>query len=222
MKANNFSSAEFRTIAKNAGSELKTAFKSPFVIQNLLNKMAKGDFSKVAGAEGLTYSSVKLVADAVKRLHNGRYAFDVSIFPKNYRGEFCTATEYKKELSALCVDYVGEDVTAQILTDGRGREVCQMCSDGTDKYFMLSPIALSLTAFLNAFARVAGVAIKAEEKAAAAAQKAADDAKSKAEKKRAREIEKTQKGLISDFNAGRIDEITFFESMRNLKARYIA
>ena len=47
MKQNFLSAKEFTNVVKGAKVEINGTFKNPFVVVNLLNKAAKGDFSKI-------------------------------------------------------------------------------------------------------------------------------------------------------------------------------
>lgn len=52
-KTNSISSKEFATIAKNATKQIKEVTYSPFFILNTLNKVVKGDVSKIVGMESI-------------------------------------------------------------------------------------------------------------------------------------------------------------------------
>lgn len=163
---------EFSTISKGAKRELKGTFTSPFVICNLLNKAAKGDFNKVANCDVLTRENLAKVAKVVKSLHNNRYAFDICVFPKNAKGEICTISTSKR-----CPKF-GYDL---INIDEKG-------------YSYLVPVTLSVIGVFSAFAKVAKVEIRTNEKAESEAKKAA-----KAAKKQAETLAKAKAALISIF-----------------------
>lgn len=163
---------EFSTISKGAKSELKGTFASPFVICNLLNKAAKGDFNKVANCDGLTRENLAKVAKVVKSLHGNRYAFDICVFPKNSKGEICTISTSKK-----CPKF--------------GFELVNVDKNG---YSYLVPVSLSVIGVFSAFAKVAKVEIRTNEKAEKEAAKAA-----KAAKRQKEELAKAKAALISIF-----------------------
>lgn len=187
------SAKEFTNVVGEGRKELKTTFSSPFAIVNLLNKVAKGDMSKVKDCEGLTYENIKNVSKFVKALHAGRYAFDCVIFPKDSKGRFCTIAKTKK-MPKFGVDLVDVNV------------------EGFQYY---QPIALNVTAFYNAFAKAAKVEIKAAEKAKKEEEKAAEKAAKallseeekaarKAKKAKEKKEEKAYKDLCSKFYKGEI------------------
>ena len=207
MATKNFSAKEFTQVVKSAKGEVNGTFKSPFVIINLLNKAAKGDFTKVANCEGLSHENLAKVAKVVKALHGGRYAFDTIVFEKDYKGRFCTVSPFKGE---VCRDYLDiNGISALVATDSKGREVIT-CEDGKMQVF--APIALTVPAFFNAFAKVAKVDIIATEKAEKAEKAAAE----KAEK----EYHRTRKGILSDYNAGKFGEVELAEKLTSLREKY--
>ena len=166
-------SKEFTQVVKAANGELKSVFSSPYVIVNLLNKAAKGDFSKISNCDGLTRENVAKVAKAVKSLHNNRYAFDTCILPKasnGILGEFIALSDYQKEYNNL--------LDGEIVCDNKGRELC-LCGDIVG-YF--KPTSLTITSMFNAFAKVAKVEIRTNEKAAKQAEKERKQAAKQAEK----------------------------------------
>ena len=89
-KTNNISSKEFASIVKNATRQIKDVTYSPFFIVNTLNKVAKGDVSKIDGCSTINVEDVKTVAKVCKTLHGGRYAFDFCLFVLYSKGRFCT------------------------------------------------------------------------------------------------------------------------------------
>lgn len=211
MSKNNFSAKEFAKVAKSARVEINGIFKSPFVVVNLLNKAAKGDFSKVANCDGLTRENVAKVAKVVKSLHAGRYAFDLSVFDKDYLGRFCTRTNYKGEISDLIADYMDVNgVSALVYTDSKGREIVA----SGEKYVILCPVPATINGVFAAFAKVAKVELSNNEKAEKA-EKAAKNAAEKAEKA-------AKKGVISDYNAGRISEFELAAKLAEITEKYAA
>lgn len=201
---------EFSTIVKSAKSELKGTFSSPFVICNLLNKAAKGDFSKVANCSELTRESLAKVAKVVKSMHSGRYAFDMCLFEKDYKGRFVSLSPFKGEKGSLTVDYMDiSGISVCVLTDNKGREII------TNKAGMLvtcTPISLTVSGVFAAFAKVAKVELSTNEKAAKAAVQA--------ETKAAREYEKAKKGIIKDYNNGLFGESELAARLQELREKY--
>ena len=193
---------EFSAIVKSAKVELNGTFKSPFIICNLLNKAAKGDFSKVANCEGLTRENLAKVAKEVKKLHDCRYAFDVCILPKvcGKLGTFKVISEKQNEKSALMV---GEIVSYN-------GKVLSLNDDGHVGIF--SPVSLTINGVFNAFAKVAKVQISENEKAAKESEKAA--------KKAAKEYENAKKCIIKDYNNGMFGEDVLAEKLANLRTKY--
>ena len=206
MANKNFSAKEFTKIVKSAKGEVNGTFKSPFVIVNLLNKAAKGDFTKVANCEGLNRDNLAKVAKVVKTLHEGRYSFDTIVFEKDYKGRFCTVSPFKGEVRRDYLDISG--ISALVATDSKGREVIT-CEDGKMQVF--APISLTIPAFFNAFAKVAKVDILATEKAEKAEKVAAE----KAEK----EYERNKKGILRDYNAGKFGEVELAEKLTSLREK---
>ena len=154
---------EFSAVVSAARTENKETFSNPFVIINLLNKAAKGDFTKVNNCSELTRENTAKVAKVCKGMHSNRYAFDVCLFEKDYKGRFCTISTTK--VTETISDYMDLDgISALVVTDKKGREVT------------LIPIPLTINAYFSAFAKVAKVDIKSAETAEKAAEKAAKDA----------------------------------------------
>ena len=193
---------EFSAIVKSANVELNGTFKSPFVICNLLNKAAKGDFSKVANCEGLTKENLAKVAKVVKGMHANRYAFDTCILPKcnGKLGTFIIVPEKQNEKSSIMC---GEIVTY------KGKEL-SINENGFIGIFR--PISLTINGVFNAFAKVAKVKISEEEKVAKETEKAA--------KKAAKEYENTKKCIIKDYNNGLFGEDVLAEKLANLRTKY--
>lgn len=200
MTNKNFSTKEFNAIVKSAKVELNGTFKSPFVVCNLLNKAAKGDFSKVAGVEGLTRENLSKVAGVIKGMHGGRYAFDMSIFEKDYKGRFCTTSKAKEIGTPDYYDING--FSALVYTDNKGREIIEGV--------LYTPISLTINGVFNAFAKAAKVDISGKEKAQKEFLKAA--------KKAAKIRENRIKDLNNAFTKGVLTEVEYNEKMKALKA----
>lgn len=203
-------SKEFSTIVKSARSELKGTFTSPFVICNLLNKAAKGDFSKVANCSELTRENLAKVARVIKSMHSGRYAFDMCMFEKDYKGRFVSLSPFKGEKESLCVDYMDtkDGVSVRVLTDCKGREIIE------NKAGMLvtcTPISLTVSGVFAAFAKAAKVELSTSEKAAKDAEKA--------ETKAAKEFAKAKKGIIIDYNNGLFGESELAARLQALREK---
>lgn len=200
---------EFNAIVKNAKEEINGTFKNPFVIINLLNKAAKGDFSKVNNC-GINPENLKKVAKVCKGMHANRYAFDVCLFEKDSFGRFCTLSPFKSEKNVLSHDYIDiNNISILVTTDNKGREVVE--NEKGDLY-MCVPVSLTVNGMFNAFAKVAKVDIIETEKAAKGAEKAAKDS--------AKAYEKAKKGIISDYNKGMITEIDLADKLRALRENY--
>lgn len=193
---------EFSAIVKSANVELNGTFKSPFVICNLLNKAAKGDFSKVANCENLTKDNLSKVAKVVKTLHNNRYAFDVCVLPK-VCGKLGTFVAVPDKQNELCSILSGDIVTY----NGK-----VLCVNDDNLVGVFRSIPLTITGVFNAFAKVAKVEISATEKAAKESEKAA--------KKAAKEYENAKKGVIRDYNNGMFGENILAEKLATLRTKY--
>lgn len=210
MKKQNFSAKEFTNVVKGAKVEINGTFRNPFIVINLLNKAAKGDFSKIANVEGVTLENVAKVAKVCKGMHENRYAFDVCLFEKDSFGRFCTLSPFKGEKGDLFADYYDiNNLSVLVYTDNKGREIVE--NEKGDLYTCV-PVSLTINGIFNAFAKVAKVDIIATEKAEKATKKAAKDS--------AKEFEKAKKGVISDYNAGRITEIDLADKLSALKEKY--
>ena len=196
----NYSSKEFAQIVKGAKTEINGVFKSPFVVVNLLNKAAKGDFSKIDGC-GISSDNLAKVAKVCKSLHTERYAFDLSLFEKDGKGRFCTLCKLPK---AFVYDTEGDAITYTY----KGGEIV-----GTS---YMKPISCTINGVFAAFAKVAKVDIVETEKAEKAAQREAEKAAKKAKK----EYEKMKKGVISDYNKGMITEASLAEKLAQLREAY--
>lgn len=205
----NFSAKEFNGIVKGAKVEINGTFKNPFVVINLLNKAAKGDFSKVNNCD-INPENLKKVAKVCKGMHDNRYAFDVCLFEKDSFGRFCTLSPFKGEKGDLMHDYYDiNNLSVLIYTDNKGREIIE--NEKGDLYTCV-PVALTITGIFNAFAKVAKVDIIATEKAEKATKKAAKDS--------AKEYEKAKKGIISDYNKGMITEMDLADKLSALREKY--
>jgi hypothetical protein len=209
MANNNFSAKEFNGIVKGAKVEINGTFKNPFIVINLLNKAAKGDFTKVNNCD-IKPENLKKVANVCKGMHKNRYAFDVCLFGKDSFGRFCTLSPFKGEKGNLMHDYYDiNNISVLIYTDNKGREIVE---NEKGDFYTCVPVALTITGIFNAFAKVAKVDIVATEKAEKATKKAAKDS--------AKEYEKAKKGAIKDYNDGKISEIDLAEKLRALKENY--
>lgn len=215
-KTNNISSKEFAAIAKSAKSQIKDVTFSPFFICNTLNKVAKGDVSKIAGMESINVNDVKIVANECKKLHGNRYAFDFCLFEKDSKGRFCTRVNLPKK---YVLDTIGDAVTYTI--------------DGKDILFSdnvyLQPVTCTFPGMLSAFAKVAKVEIRETERREAAEKREAEKrakkearARETAEQKKARmakkERETKAKELSLQLLAGEITPEEFSEKLAILKA----
>ncbi len=201
------SSKEFSSVTTSAKKELKGVFKNPFVVCNLLNKAAKGDFEKVAGVDGVTRDNLAKVAKVLKSAHGGRYAFefnyllsDSDLYRKDSKGRLCAVATCKS------VPVYGYDLV----------NIIPATEKACAKFIYLRPISCSISAIFSAFAKVAKVEIKTTEKENEKAEKAAK----KAEKENEKAYKIAQKGLISDFNAGKITEVQFAEKLTEIKAKF--
>lgn len=181
MKTSFFSVKEFNANQKSAKAELNETFKSPFVICNLLNKAANGDFSKVKNCEGITRENLAVIASDLRARFGNRYAFtfDVLVESESYFkdifGRLCYAAKAEQnELPAL--------LCGETVTDPRGNEL-RINADGV--VIVCKPVALTIPAFFNAFCKVAKVDISTKVREQRAAEKAA-----KADAKRAALIAK--------------------------------
>lgn len=203
MKNENLSAKEFAKVAKSAKVEMNGIFKNPFIVCNLLEKAAKGDFEKVANVDGITRENLIIVAKTIKKLHGNRYAFSFDfllsnsdLFRKDRNGVLCSVST-SKSVPAFKYDML--DIIA--------------ATDKTPaKFVYLRPVMCSIIAIFNAFAKVAKVDIKDSEKAAKDSEKAAKD--------KEKEYKRAKKGVISDYNAGRITEIDLAEKLSVLKEKY--
>lgn len=209
MKNQVFSAKEFTNVVKGAKVELNGTFKNPFVVVNLLNKAAKGDFSKINNCD-ITPENLKKVAKVCKGMHENRYAFDVCLFEKDSFGRFCTMSPFKGAKGDLACDYYDiNNLSVLIYTDNKGREIVE---NEKGDLFVCVPVSLTINGIFGAFAKVAKVDIIQTEKAEKAAKKAAKDS--------AKEYEKAKKGVISDYNAGRMTEIDLAAKLAELREKF--
>ena len=208
----NISTKEFNAIAKNAKKQIKEVTFSPFFIINTLNKVVKGDVSKINGLESINVEDVKKVASVCKTLHAGRYAFDFALFEKDTFGRWCTRNTLPKK---YVFDTDGDSVTYTV----NGKDV--LLSENV----YLQPISCTFTGMLSAFAKVAKVEIRetekrakeekrAEEKAARA--KETEDQKKARMAKREREMK--AKEIAMQLLAGEITAEECDEKIAILKA----
>ena len=189
MKKNYFNSvSEFNEVAKNAKVEFNEVVNNPFVVINELNKIAKGDFNKIANCEGLNVENVKAVAKELKAQHGKRYAFDYDflfesgVCKKNKNGELCTL-RIVKELPA----YINELVD---IVPNKG-------------YKAFIPMKLTRINIFNLFVKAAKVEIKKIEKETKAA--------AKSENKELKAAKAKQANLLRDYNAGKVSDFDFCE-----------
>lgn len=215
-KTNNITSKEFAAIAKSAKKQIKEVTFSPFFIINTLNKVAKGDVSKITGMESINVDDVKTVANECKKLHGNRYAFDFCLFEKDSKGRFCTRVTLPKN---YVFDTDGDAVTYSF----NGKDV--LLSDNV----YLQPVTCTFPGMLSAFAKVAKVEMRETEKREAAEKREAEKiakkearAKETAEQKKARAAKKERetkvKMLYIELLAGDITPEEFAEKLAVIKA----
>ena len=213
---NNISSKEFATIAKNATKQIKAVTYSPFFIVNTLNKVVKGDVSKIVGMESINVDDVKTVANECRKLHRGRYSFDFALFEKDTNGRFCTRVTLPKK-------YVFDTDGDAVKYTFNGKDI--LLSDNV----YLQPVACTFTGMLSAFAKVAKVEIRETEKREAAEKREAEKfakkearAKETAAQKKARAEKKARemkaKELYLKLLVGEITAEEFAEKLAILKA----
>ena len=214
-KTKNISSKEFATIAKNATKQIKAVTYSPFFITNTLNKVVKGDVSKIVGMESINVDDVKTVANECRKLHGGRYAFDFALFEKDTKGRFCTRVTLPKK-------YVFDTDGDAVKYTFNGKDILLY-----DNVY-LQPIACTFTGMLSAFAKVAKVEIRETEKKEAAEKREAEKiakkearAKETAAQKKARAAKKERetkvKMLSIELIAGDITPEEFAEEVAAIK-----
>lgn len=215
-KVNNISSKEFAAIAKNANKQIKDVTFSPFFIVNTLNKVVKGDVSKISGMESINVDDVKEVAKVCKTLHGGRYSFDFCLFDKDSFGRFCTRISLPKK---YVLDTYGDAVTYTY----NGKDVL------FDENVYLQPVTCTFPGMLAAFAKVAKVEIRETEKRENAEKREAEKlakkearARETAAQKKARMAKKLREKKVKELSlqllAGEITAEEFAEKLAILKA----
>lgn len=208
MKTKNFSNREFSAVVKDAKNEVKSFSKSPYKIINDLNKAAKKN-------EYCNHLPIKEVANVCKKLHSGRYAFDVCLFTK-FNG--------KLYLSTLVDGYNKSDfMHGDTFVDAKGHEI--IWSDSKLSAISLQPVVISYDGIFAAFCKVAKIDIQAMNKAKKEAEKEAKKAKLEAEraaKKAQRDYETLCKNIAKDFARGIITEVEHIEKLRAAKEAYLS
>lgn len=215
-KTNNISSKEFATIAKNATKQIKEVTYSPFFIINTLNKVAKGDVSKIDGCSAINVDDVKTVANECKKLHGNRYAFDFALFDKDSKGRFCTRVQLPK---VYAFDTIGDAVSYTF----------KGCNVESETHTYLKPVTCTFPGMLSAFAKVAKVEMRETEKREAAEKREAEKlakkearAKETAAQKKERAAKKERetkvKMLSIELLAGDITPEEFAEKIAAIKA----
>lgn len=215
-KTNNISSKEFATIAKSANKQIKEVTFSPFFIVNTLNKVVKGDVSKIVGMESINVDDVKTVANECKKLHGNRYSFDFCLFEKDTKGRFCTRVQLPK---VYAFDTIGDAVSYTF----------KGCNVESETHTYLKPVPCTFVGMLSAFAKVAKVELREAEKKEAAEKREAEKrakkearAKETAEQKKARAAKKERemkaKELSLQLLSGEITAEEFAEKLAILKA----
>lgn len=185
-------SKEFNAAAKGARVELKGVFNNPFVVCNLLNKAAKGDFSKIENAVNFSRENLSIVAKELKRQHGGRYPFTYDYLKNSYLfgvfdGVLCALHDAKDNDANRNALLHGEQII-----DEKGR---YLSFDKNSSIVAIgSPVSLTINGVFNAFCKAAKVDISANEKAAKEREKAAK----KEEKERAK-FEKMKKAVFAVF-----------------------
>lgn len=212
MTKNSISTSEFNAIAKSAKKQIKEVTFSPFFIINTLNKVVKGDVSKINGLESINVEDVKKVASVCKTMHTGRYAFDFALFCKDSAGRWCTRTTLPKK-------YVFDTDEDSVTYTLNGKDV--LLSENV----YLQPISCTFTGMLSAFAKVAKVEIRETEKRAKEEKRAEEKAaraKETAEQKRARAAKKEREMKAKELSlqalAGEITAEEFNEKLAILKS----
>ena len=204
MKKQNLSAKEFTNVVKGAKVELKGVFNNPFVVCNLLEKAAKGDFEKIANVCNISRENLTKVAKELKGMHGQRYAFSFDfllsnseLFRKDKKGLLCSVSS-SKVLPLWKYELL---------------EVIPYTDKKLAKFIYLRPVVCSVDAIFSAFAKVAKVDIKNTEKAAKDSEKAAKDSE--------KAYNRAKKGVIKDYNDGKISEIELATKLGELKEKYI-
>lgn len=169
MTTKKITAKEFGTIAKSAKKQIKDVTFSPFFICNTLNKVAKGDVSKIDGCNTINVEDVKRVAKVCKTLHGGRYAFDFSLFEKDSTGRFCTRVQLPK---VYAFDTIGDSVTYTF----------HNCDVLIGENVYLKPVPCTFIGMFASFAKVAKVELSESEKVARAEKKAKEESAKYAKK----------------------------------------
>lgn len=203
MKKQNLSAKDFANVVKGAKVEVKGVFNNPFVVCNLLEKAAKGDFEKIANVSNISRENLAKVAKVLKGMHGQRYAFSFDfllsnsdLFRKDNNNILCSVSTSKNlpSWSFQLLDIIP-------------------CTDKVPaKFVYLRPVVCSINAIFAAFAKVAKVDIKNSEKAAKDSEKAAKD--------KEKEYNRAKKGVIKDYNDGKISEIDLATKLSELKEKY--
>lgn len=204
-------SKEFNAAAKGARVELKGVFSNPFVVCNLLNKAAKGDFSKIENAANFSRENLSIVAKELKRQHGGRYPFAFDYLKGSYLfgvfdGVLCALHDSSDNESNRNALLHGEQIT-----DEKGRYLAFDVSGSI--VAVGAPVSLTINGVFNAFCKAAKVDITANEKAA----KVAAKEEKKAEKEKAK-FEKMKKAVFAVFGK----DIAILFSDDEIRAKYQA
>lgn len=184
MKTNRFNaeSVNFATIKNDAKVEIKKATNSIFFWRKQLVAMSqKNEF-----CEGMKVSTIE---KAVRNYTKGGQKWDVSIFPKDYLGRFCTTAKYTENVYT-----VNDLISGDIITDSKGREM--LLSGDSQTLLVLQPVTMSLVGVFNAFCKVATKEIRDIEKA----QKDLICEEERAQKRHEKEIKKAQKIKVRKLN----------------------
>ena len=189
LTKNILSVKDFANVCKESKKELNSIFKSPFVVINLLNKVASGTLSKIEGCE-ISPENIKLVAKELKKMHGLRYPFDASILSKNANGKFCNNYVVKK-----CPKF-GINIT-DVDTNG---------------WHYQKEIVCTYTGIYNAFARLAKIENKEQNKTLKEQEKA-----EKANAKKREKIEKARKAIANAFGKDFINIMTDAEILEKYK-----
>ena len=203
MKKQAFSAKEFTNVVKGAKVEVKGVFNNPFVVCNLLEKASKGDFEKIANVSNISRENLAKVAKVLKGMHGQRYAFSFDfllsnsgLFRKDSNNILCSVST-SKTLPLWQYDLI---------------DVVPYTDKAPAKFIYLRPVVCSINAIFSAFAKVAKVDIKVSEKAAKDSEKAAKD--------KEKEYNRAKKGVIKDYNDGKISEIDLATKLSELKEKY--
>ena len=210
--------SEFNVIANAANNELKNEFANPFIICNLLEKAARGDFEKVANVKGLSRENLANVAYNLKKTHKEKHAFNFAyllksgLFTLDYSGKLCTFGKYEgaNEKAALNC--------GEIVLDAKGNEL-RLNDKG--EIITLKKVSLTIIGIFNAFKKTLKAEIskteKAEKAAKREAEKAAKATLSKEQRKAKSANEKAYKELCAKFYKGEICAAEFAEKVESLK-----